>query len=121
MKIALLIMAPEDSGRALHIAQAMARKNTLGRIFFYQRGVEQLNTNALPASGASLAQQWSEFLVANPMDAIACVTSALNAGVLDATQADKHGRAATLARGAELGGLGQLVDMLENDKVVTLK
>lgn len=121
MKIALLIMAPDDGGRALCLAQALAKAGNLASLFFYQRGVEQLNTNALPVSGQPLAGRWSEFLTEQGFTAIACVTSALSAGVLDATQAEKNSRAETLATGAELGGLGQLVDMLERHKVVTLK
>ncbi|MGB0965417.1 MAG: DsrE family protein [Litorivicinus sp.] len=121
MKQALLIMAPWDRGRALAIATALAQRGSLGRLFFYQRGVEQLNTNALPTQGEGLAQQWSELIQAFQLEAIACVTSAMSAGVMDATQAAKYQRHPTLAQGAELGGLGQLADMLENERVVTLK
>ena len=121
MKTSLLILAGPDQGRALTIADALARRGELSRLFFMSRGVEQLNTNALPAKGDNLATQWSRLIAAHGLDAIACVTSALNAGVLDESQARKFERHATLAHGAELGGLGQLVDMLEQDKVVTLK
>ena len=121
MKTSLLILAGPDQGRAVAIADAMARRGELSRLFFMSRGVEQLNTNALPAKGDNLAIQWSRLIEAHDLDAIACVTSALNAGVLDESQAQKFERHATLAQGAELGGLGQLVDMLEQDKVVTLK
>lgn len=121
MKQALLIMAPPDKGRALKIATALAQRGRISRVFFYQRGVEQLNTNAIPIHSESLAQGWSDFVQRFDIQGIACVTSALAAGVVDAVQAEKYQRHETLAQGVELGGLGQLADMLENEQVVSLK
>lgn len=121
MKQSLLITARQDNGRALSIASALARRGVLGRLFFFQGGVEQLNTNLVPLRGDSISTGWSELIEQYSLSAIACVTSALSHGVLDAGQAQKYQRHETLAPGAELGGLGQLVDMLENERVVSIK
>lgn len=121
MKQALLITARQDNGRALAIAQALAKRGCLGRLFFFQGGVEQLNTNTIPLRGESIATGWSELIKRHSLTAIACVTSALSHGVLDEGQAKKYDRHLTLAEGAELGGLGQLADMLENERVVSIK
>ena len=122
MKPYSLLISHESDATALDIAQAMqASPAGLYRLFFFQAGVSQLNTNCYPTAGQPMAEQWSDFFAATQVDALACVTSALARGVLDTTQATKIGRHPTLCAGAALGGLGQLADAYEHSRVVHIK
>ncbi|MGB0957802.1 MAG: DsrE/DsrF/TusD sulfur relay family protein [Litorivicinus sp.] len=122
MKPYTLLISHESDTTALELATAIhATEPGLYRLFFFQAGVSQLNTNCYPTSGPALAQRWADFLRDSGIDALACVTSALARGVLDTAQANKLGRHPTLCEGASLGGLGQLADAYEHSRVVHVK
>lgn len=116
--LALLVSSP-TSPHALGLCRAAGTRVKL--VFFFQDGVHQVNTNAYPTKGIALAEQWHDCLSNTSITAVACVTSALSRGVLDADQADQLNRHPTLTDGVVLGGLGELADALDRYRVVSIK
>ena len=68
----------------------------------------------------NLQLQWKKLIEEHDIDSVICVSSALRRGVLDQTEADRHGLGAASAyECSEVAGLGQLVDAsLHSDRVV---
>ncbi|MBA1273879.1 sulfurtransferase complex subunit TusD [Stutzerimonas azotifigens] len=114
MKFAIaLFSAPHSpaSRRALRFAEAaLAGGHEIVRLFFYQDGVHSASANIVaPQDELDTAAEWSHFIASAQLDGVVCIAAALRRGVLDAREAERHGRpAANLAQGWELSGLGQL-------------
>ncbi len=112
----------EGAGSALRFCQALLSEgHEIYRLFFFRDGVNNLNRLAVVGQDeTSLQQAWDELISRHRIDAVACVTSALKRGVIDAQEAkryDKH--AGSLSELASISGLGQLVDAVQNsDRVI---
>jgi tRNA 2-thiouridine synthesizing protein D len=111
------------SRTALRFARAaLAAGHRIDRVFFHQDGV--LNGSALtvaPQDETDPADAWAALGREHAVDLVVCIASALRRGVLDADEAERHGRAQGVLRPEfTISGLGQLVDAaLETDRLVT--
>ncbi|MFT5014016.1 MAG: tRNA 2-thiouridine synthesizing protein D [Patiriisocius sp.] len=129
MKFAIAVFAGPQTSEAplsaLHFARAVLNAgHELNRVFFYHDGVYTANMLSTPPQDEpNLSLAWSEFGLANDIDMIVCVASALRRGILDQTESDRYNKsAANLAPGFEIAGLGQLIDSALNaERLVTFK
>lgn len=105
-------IAGQSAWAALRFCEAtLAQGHTIVRIFFYGDGVECANTNrVLPQDESDLIQRWQKLHEAAGITSVVCVSSALKRGILDAREAMRSNKLATLAPFMEIGGLGQLVE-----------
>jgi tRNA 2-thiouridine synthesizing protein D len=106
--------APHTPGATHGLAFAkacIAQGHTLVRVFFYGDGVYiGLNTQVLPQGECSVSQLWSSFLTEHSIDGVLCIAAALRRGVLDDTEATRHGLTSGLVQdGFTVSGLGQWV------------
>jgi tRNA 2-thiouridine synthesizing protein D len=114
MKFAIALFAPghaPSSRRALRFAQtALDGGHEIVRLFFYQDGVHSASANvASPQDELDLPGEWRDFVRQHQLDAVVCIAAALRRGVLNAEEAQRHGKpAANLDAPWELSGLGQL-------------
>lgn len=127
MKIALLVLAApkthQASLTALRFAEAaVAAGHSVERVFFQGDGVYNGAATCVPAAvDTPLPERWSAFGAASGAELVVCVSSALQRGIIDSNEAERHGKpAATLAPGFEIGGLGLLAEAgLTCDRLVT--
>lgn len=122
---ALLVLG-SSSGQApvsaLNFACAtLAAGHRVLRVFFFSDGVTTGSTQNVPApDSAAIGEQWSLLAAQHAIDLVVCATSAVRRGVLDAGEANRYDRAASLQQGFEISGLGQWVEAcLLADRVVT--
>lgn len=114
MKFAIALFAPAHSPasrRALRFAEAvLASGHEIVRLFLYQDGIHSASGNIVAAQDElDIAAQWNRFIQTHHLDGVVCIAAGLRRGVLDAQEAERHGRqAANLAPGWTLSGLGQL-------------
>lgn len=114
---ALMVLGAPISTQSPATALAFARAaldagHRILRVFFYHDGVYCANQYAIPASGEhTLAERWSELAQTHQIDLVVCVASAIKRGLLDASAAQRHHKAAgNLQPGFALSGLGQWVE-----------
>lgn len=127
MKFSLVIYgAPyssESASTALNVARAvLAGGHEIYRLFFYQDGVHNATSLAVPPQDeVNIPRAWQELVQAHGIDAVVCVASALSRGILDQGEAERYERpAANLLEGFSIGGLGQLVDAaLNSDRLLS--
>ena len=126
MKFAVVIhAAPYTSAApvtALRFCEAALRQgHEITRLFFYRDGVRNVDGLAVaPQDELDVTSSWADLIRDNSLDAVACVSSALKRGVLDAREAHRHDKSAcNLIPGVTIAGLGQLVDAtLISDRVI---
>ncbi len=124
---ALLVLASPTAGHgsltAARFARALlARGHRLQRVFFLDNGtLTGLATAVTPQDEQSPLQQWAQLAEEHQTELVLCISSALKRGLLDATEATRHERAAATVHPAfELGGLGLLVEAAQTaDRLVT--
>lgn len=124
---ALMVLGAPTSTQSPDTALAFARAalaagHRIVRVFFYHDGVYCASRLAVPPTGGrSQAESWSELAQAHGVDLVVCIASAVKRGLLDAAEAQRHGKTAdNLQPGFELSGLGQWVEAcLQADRVVT--
>ena len=92
------------------------------RVFFYGDGV--LNANALtvsPQDEINLPQAWHKLIESHEIESVACVSSAISRGIINAQEAERHEKdGVTLFESSDIAGLGQLVDAaLNSDRLVS--
>lgn len=100
----------------------MRAGHELYRVFFYHEGVyhgSQLNVT--PQDEIDRVQRWAELADQSGVELVLCVASALQRGVLDATEASRYERSAHNIHPAfVIAGLGQLVDAgIHSDRLLT--
>ena len=117
MKFAIVVHTSPDSRQAATTAYQFASTllqegHEIYRLFFLGDGVGNANClTVAPQDESNLARQWHELISNHELDSMACVSSALRHGVLNAQEAQRHDLAAhALYDSTELAGLGQLVD-----------
>jgi tRNA 2-thiouridine synthesizing protein D len=110
------------SRSALKFCQALLeRKQKIVRVFFFRDGVHNVSQlTVVPQDEENLQHQWEALLSKHQIDSVACITSALKRGVIDAGEAHRYEKpASNIMAATEIGGLGQLVDAcLSSDRVV---
>jgi len=126
MKFSLVIhSAPYSSQAALsafNFAEAaVANGHQIYRLFFYGDGVHNTSSLAVVSQDEqNLPQQWATLCEENSIDTVACVSSAIKRGVVNAEEADRYELAShNLADFADISGLGQMIDAInESDRVI---
>ncbi len=115
--------ASEAAGTALRFAEAVLRGgHEIHRIFFFADGAHNANRlTAVARDEINLPDQWRELIRTNELDGTVCVASAIQRGVIDAEQAERHELAApSMHSEFRIGGLGQLIDTcLHSDRTVS--
>jgi tRNA 2-thiouridine synthesizing protein D len=124
---ALVVMSSPASGQAAlsaaRFAQGvLARGHSIRRVFFLDAGTANGSAAAIfPQDEVDRLQPWVELAEQHGVELILCITSALRYGMLDDTEAARHGKtAATIHPAFTISGLGQLVDAAAcADRLVT--
>lgn len=127
MIYALVVMSSPASGQAALSAARFAkgvlvRGHSIRRVFFLDAGTANGSVAAIfPQDEVDRLQPWVELAEQHGVELILCITSALRYGMLDDTEAGRHGKAAaTIHPAFTISGLGQLVDSAAcADRLVT--
>ena len=101
---------------------ALAAGHEIFRIFFYHDGVNNgTRLTVPPQDDRNVVDRWSELAEAHKLDLVLCVAAAQRRGLLDADEAQRHGKDAdNIAPGFRISGLGQLIEAaIQSDRLVT--
>ena len=101
---------------------ALEKGHDIYRVFFYHDGVNNGTRLAVPPQDERNIQvNWTELAEKHDLDLVVCVAAAQRRGVLDKSEADRHGKDAdNIAPGFRISGLGQLIDaLIASDRLVT--
>ncbi|MEM7405769.1 MAG: sulfurtransferase complex subunit TusD [Pseudomonadota bacterium] len=99
-----------DAGHVLH------------RVFFYHDGVNNgTRLTSAPQDDRQIVERWTRLALEQGVDLVLCVAAAQRRGVVDADEAERHGKDGdNLAPGFRISGLGQLIETaIETDRLVT--
>ena len=128
MKISVLVnegpYTHQASDTALQFTKAaLAKGHEVFRVFFYHDGVNVgTRLTVPPQDDRNIQKGWSELAEAHKLDLVVCIAAAQRRGILDESEAKRHGKgegAANLAPGFRISGLGQLIEMgIESDRLV---
>ncbi len=107
--------APHDTQANLHalkFARAVIDSgHDINRIFFYHEGVSiALESIQSPSDEFNYVKAWAQFSQNTQIELAVCIASGSRRGIIG----DDDGSRATLAKGFELVGLGQLVQAISN-------
>lgn len=126
MKFSLVIYAApysaEAAGSAYRFAKAaLDEGHEIYRLFFYSDGVH--NTNSLSVSAQDefdLPEHWHKLIERYDLDSVACVSSAIKRGVVNAQESERHELdAVSIQSSTDIAGLGQLIDaVLHSDRLL---
>ena len=100
----------------------LERGHELTRVFFYDAAADTgLAARVAMQGEPDAVSLWRELATGHGVELVLCVASALRRGVLDATEADRHEKAAaTIDPAFTIGGLGLLVEASANaDRLIT--
>lgn len=101
---------------------ALAAGHEVFRIFFYHDGVNNgTRLTVPPQDDRNVVDRWSELAQEHELDLVLCVAAAQRRGLLDADEAQRHGKDAdNIAPGFRISGLGQLIEAaIQSDRLVT--
>ena len=101
---------------------ALAAGHEVFRIFFYHDGVNNgTRLTVPPQDDRNVVDRWSELAREHGLDLVLCVAAAQRRGLLDADEAERHGKDAdNIAPGFRISGLGQLIEAaIQSDRLVT--
>ncbi|CAA0119627.1 Putative sulfurtransferase DsrE [Halioglobus japonicus] len=127
MIYSLLILSPSVSGHGSRLGaefarSAIARGHSIRRVFFLDAATTASSCNSIFAQDElNPAQAWEALHEEHAVELVICISSALKYGMLDDTEADRHGRpCASVNPAFTVSGLGQLVDACANsDRLMT--
>lgn len=112
----------QASDTAYQFAKAvLAKGHEIYRVFFYHDGVNNGTRLTVPPSDdRNIVNRWSELAAQHSIDLVVCVAAAQRRGILDASEAKRHGKDAhNIATGFRISGLGQLVEAgIQADRLV---
>jgi len=100
---------------------ALEKGHEIYRVFFYHDGVNNGSRLTVPPQDErNIQQNWTELGQSHELDLVVCVAAAQRRGVLDESEAKRHGKDAdNLAPGFRISGLGQLIDAgIASDRVI---
>ena len=104
------------------VRAALAAGHEVFRIFFYHDGVNNgTRLTVPPQDDRNVVDRWSELAQEHELDLVLCVAAAQRRGLLDADEAQRHGKDAdNIAPGFRISGLGQLIEAaIQSDRLVT--
>lgn len=102
------------------VKAALKQGHRINRVFFYQDGVYIGLAQQAPQGQVSLHEQWLALAQEGGFPLQCCIANAVRRGLLDATEAARYDRSATLAAGYELCGLGEMVAAhQDSDRLLT--
>ena len=90
-------------------------------MFFFSDGVHNASSLAItPQDEPSIQMQWDKLIKQYDLDAVACVSSAIKRGIINAQEANRYDlESVSINDSSEIAGLGQLVDaVLLSDRTV---
>jgi tRNA 2-thiouridine synthesizing protein D len=112
----------QASDSAYQFARAvLAKGHEIYRVFFYHDGVNNgTRLTVPPQDDRNVINRWSELAAQHGIDLVVCVAAAQRRGILDESEAKRHGRdASNIAPGFRISGLGQLVEAgIQADRLV---
>ncbi|CAK0771932.1 sulfurtransferase complex subunit TusD [Gammaproteobacteria bacterium] len=112
----------QASDTAYQFAKAvLAKGHQIYRVFFYHDGVNNgTRLTVPPQDDRNVINRWSDLAIKNNIDLVVCVAAAQRRGILDESEAKRHGKNAdNLAPGFRISGLGQLVEAgIQADRLV---
>ncbi len=112
----------QASDTAYQFAKAvLAKGHEVYRVFFYHDGVNNgTRLTVPPQDDRNIVTRWSELAAKHNLDLVVCVAAAQRRGLLDESEAKRHGRDANnIAAGFRISGLGQLVEAgIQADRMV---
>lgn len=102
---------------------ALEKGHEIFRVFFYHDGVNNATRLTVPPQDERNVQRnWSELSEKYKLDLVVCIAAAQRRGILDDSEAKRHGKgdgAANLAPGFRISGLGQLIESgIQADRLV---
>lgn len=113
----------QSSRTAYHFCKAaLTAGHHIYRLFFYDDGVLNASQLTVVAQDESnTADDWATLIRQHQLDAVACVASALQRGILDSGEAARYDKqAVNMASEFEISGLGQWVDAcIHSERVVS--
>lgn len=126
MKLAVLVnegpYTHQASDSAYQFVQAALRNgHHVFRVFFYHDGVYNGTRLTMPPQDdRNVVKRWLELAERHNLDLVACVAAAQRRGVLDESEARRHGKDAhNSAPGFRISGLGQLIEAgIEADRLI---
>lgn len=101
---------------------ALDKGHEIYRIFFYNDGVNNATSYAVPPQDdRNVTNLWSELAENHNLDLVVCVAAAQRRGIVDEAEAKRHGKSGdNVAPGFRISGLGQLIDAgINSDRLVT--
>ncbi len=106
---------PQDTQANLHalkFAQSVIESgHKISRIFFYHEGVSiALGSIQSPSDEFDYGKAWMQFSQKSQIELAVCIASGSRRGIIE----DDDRSRATLAKGFDLVGLGQLVEAISN-------
>ena len=127
MRYGLLVMGAPYSSQATHSALRFAtalltQGHQLESVFFYHDGVyNAARHTAPPQDEPHLYDAWCALHTEHGTQLHVCIAAALRRGMLDAREAERHGKVGhSVEAPFELTGLGQLIDLGQNvDRLLT--
>lgn len=127
MKLAILITEGPYTHQSADSAYmftkaALEKGHEIFRVFFYNDGVYTGSCFGVPPQDdRNITQLWSALAEQYKLDLVVCVAAAQRRGILDATEAKRHGKSGdNIAPGFRISGLGQLVEAgIQADRLVT--
>lgn len=112
----------QASDTAYQFAKAVLDKgHQIYRVFFYHDGVNNgTRLTVPPQDDRNIINRWSELAAKHNIDLVVCVAAAQRRGILDDSEAKRHGKdASNIAPGFRISGLGQLVEAgIQSDRLV---
>lgn len=124
--VAIMILGSPTASSSCHTALNFAKTvitsgYRIERLFFYHEAVSIGSELGISAQDEkNLPASWQTLITENHIDAVICIASGLKRGVINATEAKRHGKNQhNLQASFELSGLGQWIDAVNNaDKYI---
>ena len=126
MNYSLLITAPANDllthRRAMAFAEALFEaKHSIRMIFFYGASTSVGLASRVKAQNPRIGRiDWNAFAEKINTRLTLCISSALNEGVFDKTEASRMKTKSTIASGFEIAGMGSFIEAIdESDRLMT--
>ncbi len=126
MRFAILVNAGPYTHQASDSAYrftraALEKGHEVLRVFFYHDGVHNGSRLSVPPQDErDLPKLWRELAERHCLDLVVCISAAQRRGLLDASEAQRHGKDAyNLSTAFRISGLGQLIEAcIEADRMI---
>jgi len=103
------------------VKAALMKGHDIFRVFFYHDGVNNgTRLTVPPQDDRNIVKRWSDLAAQYKLDLVVCVAAAQRRGLIDASEAKRHGKDAdNIAPGFRISGLGQLIEAgIQADRLV---